>query len=300
MVSVAGKNAERRSRVLLGSLPPDFLRVSATVQQQQEAADHQAAVALQLVESPYVQNAVGRLSITVGQAKLVKNYGMTRMDPYVRIRVGHCVYETHTDTNGGKSPRWNKVMQCLLPQGVNSIYLEIYDECSFTMDELIAWTQIQIPQNVMQGETHEDWYPLSGKQGDGAEGMVQLVLSYTTAAAPANPYPMYAVSPLVMVPAYGAPVRATPPVTVYTTPTPVMGVIPPGTAVAANPQAVAVPQGVAATAAPPQAPILSEQELKQIQEMFPNVDKEAIKSIFEANRGNKEETINSLLQVQEN
>lgn len=47
------------------------------------------------------------------------------------------------------------------------------------MDELIAWTQITVPKQVMSGETHEDWYPLSGKQGEGVEGMINLVLSYS-------------------------------------------------------------------------------------------------------------------------
>jgi len=272
--AVTDKVKERRNRVFVGQLPDDFLRITVSRQQQQEAADRQAALALHqqfLASQPYLANTVGRLSITLAQAKLAKNYGMTRMDPYARVRVGHCVYETHTDPNGGKNPRWNKVIQCLLPQGVNSISLEIYDECSFTMDELIAWTTITIPQQVLSGETHEDWYPLNGKQGEGVEGMINLVLSYT-ASTQATPQPyMYPVGPPVMVVPNVGGSRVPAPMTVYAAP-------PPNTA-------------------QPAPPVLSESELKLIEEMFPNIDKEVIKSVFEANHGNKDGTINSLLQM---
>lgn len=105
-------------QVFLGSLPPDFLRVATAAgsQQQQEAADRQAALAMhqqQLAAMGGVQpvHQMGRLNITIAQAKLAKNYGLARMDPYVRLRIGHFVLETHTDPNGGKNPRWNKIVQ---------------------------------------------------------------------------------------------------------------------------------------------------------------------------------------------
>ena len=78
---------------------------------------------------PYVMtapaNVMGRLTVTVAEAKLARNYGLARMDPYCRIRVGHCVYETPTCPNGAREPKWNKTFNCFLLQGVTHVDVEV-------------------------------------------------------------------------------------------------------------------------------------------------------------------------------
>lgn len=45
-----------------------------------------------------------------------------------RLRVGHAVFETQTKLSGGRSPVWNRTVHAYLPNGVESIYVQIYDE----------------------------------------------------------------------------------------------------------------------------------------------------------------------------
>lgn len=126
-------------------------------------------------------------------------------------------------------------------------------------------------------------YPLSGKTGDQKEGMIDLVLTFTSAssiaaARPSGQHPQ----PVVFVPNVSG--RALP---VYIQPPPQQQMIQ---------QQIIPPQMIQQ---PPPQPIqpMTEEDVSNLMEMFPSVDKEVIKSIGEANRGNKEATINSLLQL---
>merc|ERR1711970_1624571 len=180
-----GSAATWRKQVMVGDLPPDFLRIMITPQQAQCAQDAHTA----------------------------------RMLPYCRLRIGHAVFETPTSYNGAKNPRWQKSVQCYLPQAVDTIHLEIFDERAFAVDDRIAWTDIVISPRMLDGtmtDTIDDWFPLSGKQGEEKEGSINVVISFVKGSQPMMPWAPAQLQPMVMVPGpvqppHGVPASAIPP-----------------------------------------------------------------------------------------
>lgn len=292
-----------RSQAVVGDLPEDFLRIMITPQQAQCAQDAHTARMLHYQQNAQAAHAAvhvpppagtqpialpggaippgnmaGRLSLTIVEARLTKNYGMTRMDPYCRLRIGHAVFETPTAYNGAKNPRWQKTVQCYLPQNVDTIHLEIFDERAFAVDDRIAWCDVTLTPAMLNGETTEtidDWFVLSGKQGDEKEGSINIVLSFVKGSQPMMPWAP-GLQPMVMMP---MPAQV-PPAVHVPPPNTMATVIPPE---AAQPRPAYVPTA---------------EDIGHIREVFPETDDEVIKSILEANRGNKESSINALLSMQ--
>lgn len=198
-------------------------------------------------------NVMGRLTVTVAEAKLARNYGLARMDPYCRIRVGHCVYETPTCPNGAREPKWNKTFNCFLLQGVTHVDVEIYDECTFSADTMIAHGTYTIPEEVIhRGSVVDEWWPLSGQEGHDKEGMIHLILSLQPLRTDAGG--LAALNPALQQHHHQQPKVVEP-------------VLP------------------------------TEEQLQDFTKMFPNIDKEIIKSVFAEKRGNLEETATCLLQL---
>jgi toll-interacting protein len=279
---------ERRQRALLGPLPEAFLRIPIEAGPiSEEDKDRQMALALQKQldfreqrhQAPQRldKNVTGRLTITIADARLTKNYGVTRMDPYARLRVGHQIYETPTCTNGAREPKWNKTINCFTVRGTKYIDVEVYDECTFSTDSLIAHASIPIPDTVLQAqELCDDWWPLSGQEGEGKEGMIHLVLSMQLIS------PQAGVQVPTVVPnmSGGKPMTFTP---------------------AHLPPQQQPPQPLQQ---PPQQPThehstaeMCKEDVEEFSKMFPGLDKEVIKAVYSDNGECKELTVNALLQL---
>lgn len=284
--------SQRRDQVVLGPLPPSFLRLETrtsdgetvttvtadpaigrqvqlppgtqpprnNLAQQQPRPNNGAQQprphslpATQQPGQPYVPQA--GLSITIAQAVLNKSYTLIgSMDPYVRLKVGHNTYETFTHAGADKAPCWNKVYHCPLPNthSVRTVSVEIFDERALTDDQRIAYAKIAVPQSVFEGHTLDEWFPLSGKLGEAKEGSINLIVSYTTMPMITLPY-----------------------------------------------QRIHYPyEGVAPqhfTPRPP--PEVSEADINTIKDMFPEVDKEVIRTVLESKHGNVEAAVAAILDI---
>jgi len=188
---------------------------------------------------------------------LTKNYGLVRMDPYVRVRIGNTIFETPTSVNGGKTPSWNRTVNAYLPNEVESVYLQVFDERAFTNDECVAWAHVLLPEGIFNNEVIDEWYSLSGPQGEGKEGVINLLLSFTPIDAPP---PNHNQSPPNQIDESDA-------------------------------------QMAAAMTATDTQPIISDEELTEIGEMFPSIDKEVIRSVLEARNGDKNSAVTDLIEM---
>lgn len=290
------------------NLPDDFLRVPSlyydTGSLLQQASFESSVLAHQRQQHHSAVTLVDAIELSIVEAQLVKNYGLLKMDLYCKIRIGHMVCATQICPNGAKNPKWSGVFEFTLQPGIDSFHLEIYDQRQFSPDEKIAWLDETIPADVFRGMTIERWYPLTGRLGQNKEGSVLLVMSHKRlpASLGLNSMPIFVpgVGPGVAGPTILPSGSSLSPADPHSVPAyiqqqsvggePVVGPVP----VSSSGRTVEViPPGEHIQ---PRRPA-TDDEIQQLSEMFPSIDKSVIKAILENNNHDKEAAITSLLEL---
>eukprot|EP00730_Choanoeca_flexa_P004593 TRINITY_DN11742_c0_g2_i2.p2 TRINITY_DN11742_c0_g2~~TRINITY_DN11742_c0_g2_i2.p2 ORF type:complete len:298 (+),score=46.73 TRINITY_DN11742_c0_g2_i2:1288-2181(+) len=275
------------SRVVLGDLPDDFLRIMVEV-----PVPATEGVPPSLLSNGPTQ---GMLQVTIIEARLAKNYGMMKMDPFVRIITGNFCKRTAICQKGSISPRWNQTVEVPVLPHFQTVTIEVVDFRTLG-DRTIATGQLPLSQFI-EGNVVEDWFPLSGKQGKDKEGVINLRFQFVRTAAPPVPI-VYAV------PGHNGQVLIQqPPMAHY----PYQQQAPP--------QAHRQPQyqqhhpsgqqQQRPTRPPPQPQTRptshrpSPEQVQQLQEMFPVLEQDIIESVLQANHGDVERSLTALLQLTE-
>jgi len=286
------KFSEYRSRVMLGDLPQDFLRVQLVQAQIYDPTGYGMRQGYSPVPHQQTQqnpNFLGYFTITIAEAKLVKSsglLGLIKMDPYVSFRIGHVAHDTPTATSGGKNPQWKASYRINLFKGMDRINLEVYDQRNFTEDSFIGECEIAIPREVMEGETRQHWYPLMGRQANAQEnqGDILIIMSFMPVRVTNQPSVANSTGTPLANPDGNTnfPTGAT----ASSLPSQSNNTIEQQSTVQHSPSAIPKP--------PP--PPYSPEDVRTIEEMFPSTDRHIIINLLDQHGGNKDLVVNHLLQ----
>ncbi|CAH8586169.1 unnamed protein product [Schistosoma turkestanicum] len=115
------------------------------------------------------------LNLNVCQARLVKNHGFFPMRLYCRVLIGDAIFETHTESGAGKHPIWNKTFQCWLHDGVDRLKVEVVSENIIFSNSQVAHAVIIFPRCLLNGIAVDQWFDLSGNQGESSAGSINLI-----------------------------------------------------------------------------------------------------------------------------
>jgi len=70
----------------------------------------------------------------------------------------------------------SKVEFSTIEQMIQYSFFQIYDECTFSADSMIAHATRRIPDEVINKDAVVDeWWPLSGQEGHEKEGAIHMV-----------------------------------------------------------------------------------------------------------------------------
>jgi len=213
---------------------------------------------------------IGYLTLTIAEARLIKNsgpLGLLRMDPYVRFQMGHLIHETPTASGGGKNPQWKMSYRINLYKGMNRMLFEIYDQRSFTEDSFIGECNVVIPEEVVNGETSQHWYSLMGRDENLTEnqGEILIIMSLTRDFRDDQP--------------------------ILDNPNFTNDVPRSSSSLSSSSTSHSNSQSE------PTTPTYSLDDIRTIEEMFPTVDRQLIVTLLDKHAGNKDLTVNELLQT---
>ncbi|CAF0828203.1 unnamed protein product [Rotaria sordida] len=312
--NVVPKFNEYRSRVLLGDLPEDFLRIQFTQTQIYNPTGQgmrQGYSPIQFQQQQLFQNPnfLGYFTLTIAEAKLVKNsglLGLIKMDPYVSFRIGHVAYDTPTATGGGKNPQWKASYRINLFKGMDRIHLEVYDQRNFTEDSFIGECEIVVPHEVMEGETRQSWYPLMGRQPNANEmqGEILIIMSFMPRNDQIihdlndqhqNDFSMRATNQPAMASSTDTPVTS-PDGNTNIPSGQTASSLPNQSAMMTEQQQQPIAEHSPSAVPKPPPPPYSLEDIRTIEEMFPTIDRRIIIDLLDQHHGNKDLVVNHLLQ----